>query len=148
MNAPLLTQGQRELHPIPPPEEPWTHCGIDLVYDLPTNSKGFRHILVNCYLTKYVAARALLNKTTREVLDKLQDIYLTYGVPKVILHNQAPNSQARYTQLFFSNYRGSLAHYVLESNKFYKHKYRQPSQFASLSFAVSTNRGIFCVSLP
>ena len=66
MNAPLLPQPQRELHPISPPEELWAHCGIDLVCELPTNSKGTRHILfVVCYLTKYVAARALMNKTTR-----------------------------------------------------------------------------------
>ena len=45
MNAPLLPQPQRELHPIPPPEEPWTHCGIDLVCDLPTNSKGLYLLL-------------------------------------------------------------------------------------------------------
>ena len=65
------------------------HCGIDLVCELPVNSTGFRHILVIvCYLTKFVAARALKSKTTIEVLDKLQDIYLTYGVPKVIQHDQ------------------------------------------------------------
>ena len=28
------------------------------------------------------------SKTTREVLDELQDIYLTNGVPKVIQHDQ------------------------------------------------------------
>ena len=102
MNAPLLPQPQRELHPIPPPEEPWTHCGIDLVCDLPTNSKGFRHILVVvCYLTKYVAARALMNKTTREVLDKLHDIYLTYGVPKVIQHDQGPEFTSKVHSFIF-----------------------------------------------
>ena len=70
------------------PEEPWTHCGIDLVCEQPANSTGFRHILdVVCYLTEFVAARANKSKTTREVLDKLQDIYLTYGVPKVIQHD-------------------------------------------------------------
>ena len=89
MNAPLPPQPQRELQPISPPEEHWTHCGSDLVCGLPANSTGFRHILVVvCYLTKFVAARALKTKTTREVLDKLQDIYLTYGVPKVIQHDQ------------------------------------------------------------
>ena len=74
MNAPLPSPPQRELQPIPPPEEPWTYCGIHLVCQLPANSTGFRHILVIvCYLTKFVAARAL-TKTKREVLDKLQDI--------------------------------------------------------------------------
>ena len=91
MNAPLLPQPQRELHQIPPAEETWTHCGIDLVCDLPTKSKVFRQILVVvCYLTKYVPARALMNKTKRDVVEKLQDIYLTYGVPKVIQHEEGP----------------------------------------------------------
>ena len=61
MNAPLSPQPQQELQPIPPPEEPWTHCGIDLVCELLANSIRFRHILVCfCYLTKLVAARALI----------------------------------------------------------------------------------------
>ena len=89
MNAPLPPQPQREFQPMPPPEEPCAHSGIDLVCELPANSTGFRQILVVvCYPTKFVAARALKSKTTREVLDKLQRIYLTYGVSKVIQHDQ------------------------------------------------------------
>ena len=47
-------------------------------------------LVVVCHLTKYVAARALTNKAMREVLDKLKDMYLTYGVPKVIQHDKGP----------------------------------------------------------
>ncbi len=98
MNAPLPPQPQRELQPIPPPEEPWSHCGIDLICDLPANPMGFRHILVIvCYLTKFVAARALKTKTTRELLYKLQEIYLTYGVPKVIQHDQGTEFTSKVT---------------------------------------------------
>ena len=69
---------KRELHPIPPPEEPWTHCEIDLVCYLLRHLKVFRHLLgVDCYLTKYVSARALKNMAAREVLNIVQDIYLT-----------------------------------------------------------------------
>ena len=57
--------------------------------DMPANSIGFRHFLVIvCYLTKFMVARALKTKTTKEVLEKLQEIYLTYGVPQVIQHDQ------------------------------------------------------------
>ena len=85
MNAPLPPQPQRELQPIAPPEEPWKHCGIDLICDMPANSLGFHHVLVVvCYLSKFVVTRALKTKTTREVLDNLQDIYLTFGVPQII----------------------------------------------------------------
>ena len=85
----LPPQPQRELQPISPPEEPWKHCGIDLVCDMPANSFGFHHILaIVCYLTKFVVA--LKTKTTKEVLEKLQEIYLTYGVSQVIQHVQGP----------------------------------------------------------
>ena len=36
-----------------------------------------------------MAPRALKSKSTREVLGKLQYIYLTYGVPRVIQHAQS-----------------------------------------------------------
>ena len=82
-------------HPIPPPEEAWTYCGIDIVCDLLSNSKIFCHLLgVDCYLTKYVAARALKNMTAREVLNKLHDIYLTLGFPKVVKSDQGPELRA------------------------------------------------------
>ena len=79
----------KKLHPIVPPRSPWHHIGIDLVTDLPSNSLGYKHIIVVvCYLSKYVAVRPLLTKTTQSVLEALTDIYLTYGVPSIIQHDQ------------------------------------------------------------
>ena len=50
---------------------------------------GFQHILVIvCYLSKFVIARPLKTKTSREILDCLQDIYLSLGVPKILQHDQ------------------------------------------------------------
>ena len=41
---------------------------------------GCQHILVIvCYLSKFVIARPLKTKTSREILDCLQDIYLSFG---------------------------------------------------------------------
>ena len=89
MTASLPPQHQRKLHPIVPPKQPWYHVGMDLVVDLPSNSSGYKHILVAaCYLSKFVTARPLSTKTTKSVLDALSDIYLTYGVPKIIQHDQ------------------------------------------------------------
>ncbi|WP_411023179.1 hypothetical protein, partial [Salmonella sp. s51228] len=68
MTAILPPQPQKKLQPIPPPNQPWTHIGIDLICDLPNNSQGFKHILVTtCYLSKFTAARPLKTKTTKEV---------------------------------------------------------------------------------
>ena len=50
--------------PIPPPEKPWYHCGIDLVCNISRTTQGFLHIVVIvCYLTKFVIARPLMTKT-------------------------------------------------------------------------------------
>ena len=115
MNAPLPPQPQRELQPIAPPEEPWKHCGIDLICDMPANSLGFHHVLVVvCYHSKLIVARALKTKTTREVLDNLQDIYLTFGVPQMIQHDQGPEFTSKVYHLIglpydytYSKYRNS-----------------------------------------
>ena len=53
------------------------------------STEGFVHILVTvCYLSKYVAVRPLKTKTTTEVIENLQDIYLETGLPDIIQHDQ------------------------------------------------------------
>ena len=96
MTATLPPQPQKKLHPIPPPDFPWTHIGIDLICDLPLSSLGFKHALIaTCYLTKFTAARPLLTKTSKEVLNQLEDIYFEVGVPKVIQHDQEPEFRSQ-----------------------------------------------------
>ena len=74
--------------PIPPPKLPWHHLNIDLVIDLPTNSEGYKHIIVVvCYHSKFVAARPLLLKTSSAVIDALSQIYLINGVPRFIQYD-------------------------------------------------------------
>ena len=90
-SATLQLQPQRELQPIPPPQQPWYYCGIDLICNMPINTFGFQHILVIvCYLSKFVIARPLKTKTSKEILERLEEIYLTFGVPKIIQHDQGP----------------------------------------------------------
>ena len=50
--------------------------------------RDFATFLLLFLSNQVCAARALKSKTMREVLDKLQDIYLIYGAPKVIRHDQ------------------------------------------------------------
>ena len=70
----LPPQPQKKLRPIPPPERPWKHIGMDLICDLPETSDGYKHVLVTvCYLSKYVVARPLRTKTTSEVISQLED---------------------------------------------------------------------------
>ena len=89
LTASLPPQPQRKLQPIPPPDQPWLHIGMDLICDLLETISGYRHILVTvCYLSKYVVARALKSKTSKEVIDNLKDIYLDVGLPNIIQHDQ------------------------------------------------------------
>ena len=90
-DANLPLQPQRKLQPIPPPDQPWKHIGIDLVCDLQENSHGYKHLLVTtCYLSKFCAVRPLRTKKSSEVLSQLESIYFTLGVPQVIQHDQGP----------------------------------------------------------
>ena len=83
------TQPQRALQPIIPPERPWQHIGVDLFVDMPTDERGYKHVLVAvCYLSKYVVARPLKTKTTAEVVAVLLSIYLTFGIPNICQHDQ------------------------------------------------------------
>ena len=98
-SAALPPQPQRELQPISTPEEPWYHCRIDLVCNMSRTTQGFLHIVVIvCYLTKFVVARPLWTKTLKEILGCLQEIYLTFGVPKILQHDQGPEFSSKVNQ--------------------------------------------------
>ena len=78
------------------PERPWQHIGVDLVCDLPISKDGNLHLLVAiCYLSKYVIARPLKSKRSRDVIDQLRNIYLTLGTPEIIQHDQGPEFKSK-----------------------------------------------------
>ena len=57
--------------------------------DLPETPDGYKHVLVTvCYLSKFVVARPLRTKTTNEVIEQLEDIYLEFRLPDIIQHDQ------------------------------------------------------------
>ena len=59
-------------------------------------AQGFLHIVVIvCYLTKFVVARPLRIKTSREILGCLEEIYIPFGVPKILQHGQGPEFSSR-----------------------------------------------------
>ena len=99
--ANLPQQPQRELRPIIPPPTVWNHVGMDLICNMPANTDGYYHILVLvCYLSKYVVARPLLCKSTKAVIKELKDIYLVYGVPKSIQHDQGKEFTSQVTSTY------------------------------------------------
>ena len=91
MTTILPPQPQKELKPLALPNLPWVNIGVDLICDLPTNEYGLKHALaVTFYLSKFTAARPFVTKSTKEVLRKLENIYYTLGVPKIMQHDQGP----------------------------------------------------------
>ena len=87
--ASLPPNQHKILQPIPPPDRPWKHVGMDLICDMPVSTDGYKHILVTvCYLTKYVLARPLRSKTSEEVIRSLESIYLEVGLPDIIQHDK------------------------------------------------------------
>ena len=80
----------QKLQPIQP-SRTWKHIGMDLICDLPESSEGFKHVLVTvCYLSKFVVVRPLKRKTSEEVIQNLQDIYVTMGIPDIIQQDKGP----------------------------------------------------------
>ena len=101
LTSALPHQPQRKLQPTPPPVQPWYHIGIDLVCDLQHNSDGYKYLLVTaCYLSKFCAVRPLRNKTTKEVLRQLDNIYMTLGVPKIMQHDQGPEFRNKVLEFY------------------------------------------------
>ena len=99
-------QPQREFQPIVPPQGPRQHIGIDLVNNKPANEFGYVHILVVvCYLSKFVVACPLKIKTSAEVLAEFRGIYLTFGVPSSIQHDQ----RKEFTSKVFLDYLVNLS---------------------------------------
>ena len=102
-NSRVATSTTEKLQPIPPPDRPWKHIGIDLICDLPLSPEGYKHILVTvCYLSKYVVVRPLKSKTSSDVIENLKDIYLDIGLPDIIQHDQGKEFTSN-VSLYFTN---------------------------------------------
>jgi len=77
-----------ELHPLPV-QQPFDRVGIDLL-QLPLTTLGNRHVIVATdYLTKWVEARAVPDKTASTVAGFIyEDIICRHGAPKELLSDQ------------------------------------------------------------
>ena len=52
-------------------------------------------VVIVCYLTKFVVAWSLKTKTYTEILDRLPEIYLNLGVPKILQYDQGPEFSSK-----------------------------------------------------
>lgn len=80
------------LYPIPSVEQPFEHLLIDCVGPLPPSKSGSKFLLtVMCQSTRYPAAYAMRNITTRSVVKALSQFISIFGIPKVIQSDQGTN---------------------------------------------------------
>ncbi|BES97237.1 Hypothetical protein NTJ_10051 [Nesidiocoris tenuis] len=74
------------------PTRPWEIIATDLIGPLPRTSKGHRYIcLITDVFSKYVVIKPIRNAKSKTVSDVVEiEIFLTYGVPSIILCDNGP----------------------------------------------------------
>ena len=98
------------LHPIKPPDQPFSTIVIDFLGPLPKTADGNQYLLViNDLLTKYPLAFPCKTNAAQDVADILiPHIFLEYGPPSTILSDQGPHFHneliAAIDQLFLVNH--------------------------------------------
>ena len=64
------------------PKHPWSHLMIDLLGPYSTTETGNKFLLVTiCQLTGFTIIKALVNKSAKEIMDKINEIFNQYGLP-------------------------------------------------------------------
>ena len=85
---PLNRPPAATLHPISV-KHIFHRWGIDLVGPLQLTARGNKYIVVATeYLTKWVEAKAIPDKTAEEVHDFIMDLVFRYGSMNILLHDQ------------------------------------------------------------
>ncbi|PIK51938.1 Transposon Ty3-I Gag-Pol polyprotein [Apostichopus japonicus] len=73
------------LEPHPTPERPWQRLGTDLFH---MRDKTF--LLVVDYYSKFVEISQLRETTSKEVINKLKEIFSRHGIPDVLVSDNGP----------------------------------------------------------
>lgn len=74
------------------PERPWEMIATDLVGPLPRSSRGFKYIcVITDVFSKYVVIKPIRDAKSKTVAAVIEsEVFLTYGVPSVILCDNGP----------------------------------------------------------
>ena len=88
------------LQPIPVVHTPWTKLAIDIVGPLNTTRRGHKYLLTMVDLaTRWPEAVPLKKIDAVTTAEALLDIFSTYGVPQVLVHDNGGNFTAKFTSL-------------------------------------------------
>jgi len=82
--------------------EPFEIVSCDLMGPLPRTTKGNKYLVVaTCYFSKFVVMSPLRSDTTQNVINLLKnDVFLNYGVPRLLLCDNGPCFKSKAFQTF------------------------------------------------
>ena len=86
--------------------EPFEVVSCDLMGPLTRSNKGNKYLVVaTCYFSKFVVMRPLRSDTTQNVVNFLKnDVFLAYGVPRLLLCDNGPCFKSKLFQSFLKSY--------------------------------------------
>lgn len=88
------------LQPIPVVHTPWTKLAIDIVGPLNTTRRGHKYLLTMVDLaTRWPEAVPLKKVDAVSTAEALLNIFSTYGVPQLLVHDNGGNFTAKFTSL-------------------------------------------------
>ncbi len=93
-----------KLHPLPIPNRPWSHLGVDFITDLPV-SDGYTCILVIIdRFSKFCRLTPLTGLSTALQMAELlfNRVFRYYGIPEDIVSDRGPQFISRVWKAFFS----------------------------------------------
>ncbi len=99
-----VAAGIFQLVPLPLPQRPWSHIGVDFVTDLP-NSEGYTCVLVNRFskACKFIPLKGLL--TALQSAESLfHHVFRNYGLPEDIVSDQGPQFISRVWKLLWVSF--------------------------------------------
>ena len=88
------------LQPIPVVHTPWTKLAIDIVGPLNTTRRGHKYLLTMVDLaTRWPEAVPLKKIDAVSTSEALLNVFATYGVPQLLVHDNGGNFTANFTSL-------------------------------------------------
>lgn len=92
--------------PHPKPSRPWEIVSTDLMGPLPRSKRGNMFVLVvTDYLSKFSVIFALKKATTQAVVRRMEEeVFLIFGVPRIIITDNGPQYRSKEFQRFARDY--------------------------------------------
>ena len=102
----LQTKPAGLLHPIPPPEKPAQHWGIDFIGPFPSAVRGMKYVLIAVdYCSKYLKTQAVRSATAKSFIGFLKKAVIDcFGIPLEVTTDQGTQITSNLAQDFFAEH--------------------------------------------